>query len=546
MIVNHFSVATRLAAGFSLLLLITAIVSWIGLDRITVIEGKMKVVTDDEMEKILLVNQMRDAVRLQGEALRDLVMQEDLAFKKTELQRMKDSQLRYQRWATQLEPLLKDSRAKAALTEIAHAEERVKSAGRDIVELSLNDEHQAAGDSVRARLRPEQVSLTEQLDALLGFLHEKSREATREAQAIHASTRDLMIALAGLGLLAGVGIGAVVTRSIVRPLKAAVDMSRRIAAGDLRTSVVVAGRDETASLLRSVDEMSRSLASVIEGAQVTTTSVAAQTTSLSAAIDALSRQVHAQHERAVSVSAGMEQVSVSVGEVHRGAEGTLQASTETQRIIEASEKVVARMDASTREVIVTVRDSSAAIAELGGAVEKIGAVTDVIRGIAEQTNLLALNAAIEAARAGDQGRGFAVVADEVRVLAQRTATSTADIGGMIDSVKRKAADAVVAMAKVQKQVAGATDLTMESQEGLRQVAQKATQVTRLAESIARAIQEQSKASDLIVRDMAQISALSEENSAGIVAIDGAANRLREAMGGLESLIGRFELGRRGA
>jgi methyl-accepting chemotaxis protein len=541
MTINGITVGARLSAGFSMLLLLTIAISWIGVNRMGSIQEKMNELTSSELTKITLANRMRDAVSRQAVALRDLVMQEDSAFKRKEVKLMKETRAAYQATGEQLAPLLQDARAKTILANIEASEATVNSVAFEVVDLSLSDEHEAAGQAIREKLRPAQEQLAEHLESLLAFLAEKSLEASRDADAIYHQAVRLMIALGAVTLVVGFAVSFAVTHSIVRPLKIAVDVSQRIAAGDLRASITVEGRDETANLLRSVEGMSRSLERVIQGVRAAATSVTAQTERLACSIDELSDRASSQNERVTSVTAAMEQVTVSVGEVYRGAERTLNTATETQHIIRLNEDAMARMEVATGEVIATVQASSLAIADLGGAVEKISAVTDVIKGIAEQTNLLALNAAIEAARAGDQGRGFAVVADEVRVLSQRTAASTADIGGMIDAVKRKAADAVVAMDRVQRQVAGATELTKESQEGLRQVTTKAAEVTSVADHIALASKEQTKASELIARDMSQISTTVDDNTASLVAVDQAARELKLAMAGLESLIGHFTL-----
>ena len=77
------------------------------------------------------------------------------------------------------------------------------------------------------------------------------------------------------------------------------------------------------------------------------------------------------------------------------------------------------------------------LAGLKTEIEKVGTVAKQIDTIAKQTNLLALNATIEAARAGDAGRGFAVVAGEVKNLSSQTASATADIFAVLDSLTRR-------------------------------------------------------------------------------------------------------------
>ncbi len=118
-----------------------------------------------------------------------------------------------------------------------------------------------------------------------------------------------------------------------------------------------------------------------------------------------------------------------------------------QSRIEAIAKLVLEGSHTVRDLsneagsaITMVKQAANSVEDLGRWSQEVGKILEVIRDIADETNLLALNAAIIAAQAGEQGRGFAVVAEEIRGLAERTSSSTEEIGDLVRTVQTSVAD----------------------------------------------------------------------------------------------------------
>jgi aerotaxis receptor len=171
---------------------------------------------------------------------------------------------------------------------------------------------------------------------------------------------------------------------------------------------------------------------------------------------------------------------------------------------------------------------------------RITELTNIIRDIADQTNLLALNAAIEAARAGEQGRGFAVVADEVRKLAEKTASSTADISRVVDEIIQKSRNAVDTMNSVSAQVRMTASGIGLSGERLREIWTLSHTATEHTQSIENMLHQQTDMTTQVTNNINQISAVIEATSGNVNTVGQASAQLHNTASELRELIKHLE------
>ena len=185
--------------------------------------------------------------------------------------------------------------------------------------------------------------------------------------------------------------------------------------------------------------------------------------------------------------------------------------------------------------------SAGVIEKLGTQSSEISNIVNTIREIADQTNLLALNAAIEAARAGESGRGFAVVADEVRKLAERTASATGEITGMVDAIQSGTAEAVETMSQGVERVREGVELSGRSGEAMQQISAAADQVMASVRDINHALGEQGSVSTEIARNVEAIARMAEENNESVKRTSQTAVQLEGVAGELLDQVSRFRV-----
>jgi methyl-accepting chemotaxis protein len=255
-----------------------------------------------------------------------------------------------------------------------------------------------------------------------------------------------------------------------------------------------------------------------------------------------SSSAHSEAEQAFQVASAMQEMSATVREVADHAQHASVASKQSATSARKGGEIADETLLTMNSIASSTSNAAGRILELGKSSEKIGNIVAVITEIAGQTNLLALNAAIEAARAGEQGRGFAVVAGEVRRLAERTASATKEIAGMIQTIQTETKVAVSAIEEGQREVEVGVKKTGETGQALKEIIGMSDQLGNMVAQIATAASEQNGAAEQITSSISQISGLTQTSSSNADQTAAACGHLSELASELHRLVNEFCVG----
>ncbi len=512
-LINNLRLGVRMALGFGSVLLLLAFVVGMSAIRFSEMDRATDSLVNEAWAKSEAVKDLDAATRANGTRTLELLLTTD-ATRRAELRaRIEANRARASAAIEQLHKRVRLPQGRQLLAEIVVLRSAYVDSFRQV------DAEVRAGstDAAVERSRTQTIPLLDRLQERTGALAQLQGHIARQAgEEMHAAVQSDLITILALGagaLLVGVAFAWGLSRSITRPVHAALDLARRVAAGDLTTETDTVRRDELGDLLRAMGDMRQKLASVVGTVRGNAESVACASSQIARGNLDLSQRTEEQASALQQTAASMEQLSSTV---QQNADNARQAN----QLAQNASQVAGRGGDAVAKVVVTMQG-------IHDGARRIGDIIGTIDGIAFQTNLLALNASVEAARAGEQGRGFAVVAGEVRSLAQRSAAAAREIKSLISANL--------------EQVEQGGHLVTDAGATMNQVVAAIRRVSDIVGEISAASAEQSTGVGQVGEAVSQMDQVTQQNAALVEESAAAADSLRLQAEQLVSSVATFRL-----
>ncbi|MDP3650741.1 MAG: methyl-accepting chemotaxis protein [Rhodoferax sp.] len=506
-------IGTRLRLGFGtvLALLVAVLVT----DNIIGIENRDRLIDGLKVAsaKVELTTTMKGA-QLEGVvAIRSIGLHTDVAAMNQEEERLKVQRKKFAQARDQLMAMGVSDEGRLIFANIERLNRELEGPTSDAISQALAFNPEAVAKLISTRIDPIYRQVLVEINALVDL---QKAEENQLIDAAVASGQRLMYLLSLIGLIA-LGLGVVlshqITRSITGPLNEAVKIAQRVAAGNLTSRIHTTAHDETGQLLQALQGMNRSLANIVNEVRVGTDTIA--TASAQIASGNLDLSARTEHQ-----ASSLEQTAASMDELTSTVQQNADHAYQANQLAESASAVAQK----GRAVVLQVVDTMGSI---NTSSQKIADIIGVIDGIAFQTNILALNAAVEAARAGEQGRGFAVVAAEVRHLAKRSAGAAKEIKALIeDSVH---------------QVSTGTQLVQQAGATMGEMVSSIERVTCIMAEITAASREQTAGIGQVNQAITQMDEVTQQNAALVEEASAAAASLQDQAENLAEVVSVFQL-----
>ena len=342
---NHLKIGLRLGSGFGVILALLALIMAIGIWNLEGVAGATRQMMAVPLTKERLTDEWFRSVAVGVVRGKAIAKSADPGLEGLFTDEVKASTSRGNEIAKLLNALPMSEDEKKLLDEVG-AKRKVYIAARDqLMAQKRAGQADDAGKLYDAQFVP---AARDYIAAMKSFLDHQHGMIDASAQGVDdaaARARVQVVAIGSAALLFGALFAWMLTSSITGPIARAMQVADSVAQGDLSREVVAEGRDEFASLMKSLGSMTRNLRTLVGQVRQSTDSIGTASSEIATGNHDLSTRTEQAASSLQETASSMEQLT---GAVRQSADSARQAN----QLASSAAEVAARGGSVVSQVVV--------------------------------------------------------------------------------------------------------------------------------------------------------------------------------------------------
>lgn len=369
-----------------------------------------------------------------------------------------------------------------------------------------------------------------------------TRDYDEIVEGAYAFLKNILLCILIIAIFVSIVTIILTNRIITRPLVKLIDVTDRVAEGDLLVEISPGRRiDEIGRLGKAISHMTANLRAQTLQIRDAVNTLDSSSTQIAAASREQESVVDEYRTTTAQVAAAVNEISATSQKLAQTMQGVQEVSSETKTLADTGMNSLEGMQGSMGQLANATASISSKLSIINEKANNISSVVTSITKVAEQTNLLSLNASIEAEKAGEYGLGFSVVAREIRRLADQTAVATLDIDRTVKEMLSSVSAGVMEMDKFTEEVKIGVRSVNEVTHQLARIIEQVKELAPQFEMVNEGMSSQTQGAQHISDAMLQLSTGAKKTSESLSQFNEATEHLRQVASDLQKEISQFKV-----
>lgn len=256
-------IGLRLGLSFAVLTALMIVIGITAYTRLNEVNGQLTDTVEDKYPKTIKVYEIIEDVNNIARRIRNLVIYQDPQTRQLQYDEALKEAGHIAENMTYLEKTITSDKGKELLAKVQSARQNYVKYQKIGLDSGLAGKYEFTSNFIQTDLRDFQLQYTDALAEILVYQDQLMKDAGTQATESVNFGITLILILSGIGILFAIGIAVFVTRSITKPVGAAIEAADEIARGNMDVELDTTKTDEIGSLMRAMNDMAENIKTVV-------------------------------------------------------------------------------------------------------------------------------------------------------------------------------------------------------------------------------------------------------------------------------------------